>query len=327
MFDHDVTKNYQLQDATFEILIMLAGAFLLGTLFCWALGKLRKNKRKHPYQRKTVDHQNGYRQPIQQAGAIHPDKVETNSLKGIAGGAAGIIDNPAITATNSKAEKTAFHIADEVANTTPPIKENLADNNSSVAEQITDTASPAKSNATNTETTIQETVSNTLESANANNTAAKTGEESRNKAADVFQATTPPILNTEKPNKEKVFKAMGGTKNEIEDAKITTSESVANPTSEPITASIPDPLEVTDNFKKIEGIGPKIETALHTAGIKTYADLRASDTETLKAILAAASPSFKMHDPETWPYQADLAYNKNWEKLKEYQDFLMGREE
>jgi len=54
MFDNDVTKNYQLQDATFEILIMLAGAFLLGTLFCWALGKLRKSKRKHPYQRKMV---------------------------------------------------------------------------------------------------------------------------------------------------------------------------------------------------------------------------------------------------------------------------------
>ena len=45
MFEHAVTKTHDLKDASLELLIMLAGAFLLGCLFCWALGS-RKRKRK-----------------------------------------------------------------------------------------------------------------------------------------------------------------------------------------------------------------------------------------------------------------------------------------
>jgi hypothetical protein len=44
MFEHAVTKTHDLKDASLELIVMLAGAFLLGCLFCWALGS-RKNKR------------------------------------------------------------------------------------------------------------------------------------------------------------------------------------------------------------------------------------------------------------------------------------------
>ena len=44
MLEHAVTKTYEMKDASLELLIMLAGAFLLGCLFCWALGS-RKRKR------------------------------------------------------------------------------------------------------------------------------------------------------------------------------------------------------------------------------------------------------------------------------------------
>ena len=44
MFEHAVTKTHDLKDASLELLIMLGGAFLLGCLFCWALGS-RKRKR------------------------------------------------------------------------------------------------------------------------------------------------------------------------------------------------------------------------------------------------------------------------------------------
>lgn len=44
MFEHAVTKTFEMKDASLELLIMLAGAFLLGCLFCWALGS-RKRKR------------------------------------------------------------------------------------------------------------------------------------------------------------------------------------------------------------------------------------------------------------------------------------------
>ena len=52
-----------------------------------------------------------------------------------------------------------------------------------------------------------------------------------------------------------------------------------------------------------------------------------SNRNTLKALLDAAGPQFRMHEPETWPLQAKMAFNNEWEKLREYQDFLMGGRE
>lgn len=44
MFEHAVTKTHDLKGASLELIVMLAGAFLLGCLFCWVLSS-RKNKR------------------------------------------------------------------------------------------------------------------------------------------------------------------------------------------------------------------------------------------------------------------------------------------
>jgi predicted flap endonuclease-1-like 5' DNA nuclease len=243
MFNNDVTKNYELQDATFEILIMLAGAFVLGALFCWTLGKLRGNKhnRKHPYQRKTVDQQNGFRQPAQQAGASYPDSRLKDTTS------ADLTDH-SVTALNSKPS--------HLATTKSAVIERFS------ADKLPDDKSPHN----------------------------KTTSDS----SDNREATDANLSNT----KSAIIQPL----------------------------NLNEATTITDDFKKLEGIGTKIETALQAAGIKTYADLRASDNNTLKAILNTASPAFNRHDPETWPYQADLAYNAKWDKLKEYQDFLMGRE-
>lgn len=77
-----------------------------------------------------------------------------------------------------------------------------------------------------------------------------------------------------------------------------------------------------DDLKIIEGIGPKIEEVLFKSGIDTYAELAATTVERLKDILAEAGPRFVMHDPGTWSAQALLAANGEWENLKSYQDFL-----
>ncbi len=82
-----------------------------------------------------------------------------------------------------------------------------------------------------------------------------------------------------------------------------------------------------DDLKKIEGIGPKIEEVLNSANIVSFKDLMQSNRESLKSLLNNAGPQFRMHEPETWPIQAEMAYNGEWEKLQEYQEFLMrGRE-
>nr|MBP9197375.1 S1 RNA-binding domain-containing protein [Saprospiraceae bacterium] len=79
-----------------------------------------------------------------------------------------------------------------------------------------------------------------------------------------------------------------------------------------------------DDLKKVEGIGPKIEELLHNAGIITFADLSKADVEAIKEILNAAGSRYQMHDPTSWPMQAEMAANGEWDKLKEWQDHAKG---
>ncbi|KAG1650260.1 Formate dehydrogenase, cytochrome b556(fdo) subunit [Nymphon striatum] len=62
-----------------------------------------------------------------------------------------------------------------------------------------------------------------------------------------------------------------------------------------------------DNLKKIEGIGPKIEEVLYAAGFKRYEDIQNSNRDALKEVLNAAGSRYKMHEPKSWPAQAELA--------------------
>lgn len=79
-----------------------------------------------------------------------------------------------------------------------------------------------------------------------------------------------------------------------------------------------------DDLKKVEGIGPKIEGLLNAAGIHTWKQLSEAVVETLQGILNDAGSRYKMHNPTTWPKQAELAHAGKWDELKEYQDFLQG---
>jgi predicted flap endonuclease-1-like 5' DNA nuclease len=79
-----------------------------------------------------------------------------------------------------------------------------------------------------------------------------------------------------------------------------------------------------DDLKKIEGIGPAIEKMFVEAGITTFSILSKTSTSTLKAILDAAGPKFKMHNPTTWPVQAKMAANGEWTKLAVWQNELNG---
>lgn len=87
--------------------------------------------------------------------------------------------------------------------------------------------------------------------------------------------------------------------------------------SEPISS-------VPDNLKLVEGIGPKIESLLHASGILTFAKLAAADPAQLSSLLKAGGPRFQVHDPGTWPQQAALARDGQWEKLKLLQNELNG---
>lgn len=77
-----------------------------------------------------------------------------------------------------------------------------------------------------------------------------------------------------------------------------------------------------DNLQIVEGIGPKIASILHAAGITTFAQLAASDPARLLEIIHAAG--LRLGDPTTWPEQASLAAAGDWDGLKRLQDSLKG---
>jgi len=84
------------------------------------------------------------------------------------------------------------------------------------------------------------------------------------------------------------------------------------------------PAVANDEYKKIEGIGPKIEELLHNAGLATFSDLANAPIDKLKGILTEAGSRYTMHDPTTWPQQSKLAADGKWDELKKLQDELDG---
>jgi predicted flap endonuclease-1-like 5' DNA nuclease len=79
-----------------------------------------------------------------------------------------------------------------------------------------------------------------------------------------------------------------------------------------------------DDLKMVEGIGPKIAELLQNGGITTWQELATTDPEDIKTILRAAGERYRIHDPTTWPEQAQLAVEHKWEELEEYQGALSG---
>ena len=78
-----------------------------------------------------------------------------------------------------------------------------------------------------------------------------------------------------------------------------------------------------DDLKIVEGIGPKIEQLMFNDGIFTWKQLGESPLERLQKILDDAGPRYRIHNPKTWGEQAMMAHNGEWDKLKEFQDFLV----
>ena len=83
-----------------------------------------------------------------------------------------------------------------------------------------------------------------------------------------------------------------------------------------------------DDLKKIEGIGPKIAEILVEAGIDTFEKLAQADPEAISQLLIEkGGKRYAMHNPSTWPKQAQLAAEGKWDELQALQDQLKGGRE
>jgi len=90
-------------------------------------------------------------------------------------------------------------------------------------------------------------------------------------------------------------------------------------TPPPVVLPTPTP---ADDLKIVEGIGPKIEELLNLEGILTFGQLASASPERLTRILRAAGPRFQIQNPGTWPRQAQLAADEDWDGLKRLQNEL-----
>ena len=79
-----------------------------------------------------------------------------------------------------------------------------------------------------------------------------------------------------------------------------------------------------DDLRKIEGIGPKIAEIFNLAGISTFADLAGTSVKKLTEILTDAGSKYASKNPGTWPEQAKLAAEGNWDELKDLHEKLKG---
>jgi len=77
-----------------------------------------------------------------------------------------------------------------------------------------------------------------------------------------------------------------------------------------------------DDLKKLEGIGPKVATILNENGITTFAHLAETSVEKLDEILDANK--LHMMHPGSWPQQAKLADDGDWDALEKLQNDLKG---
>jgi len=79
-----------------------------------------------------------------------------------------------------------------------------------------------------------------------------------------------------------------------------------------------------DDLKVVEGIGPKIEGLFHNFDIKTWKALSEASVEKCQEVLDSGGERYKIHNPGTWPKQAELAYQGKWAELLKWQDELDG---
>jgi len=392
MFKSDVTQTYNQQDATMEILIMLAGAFLLGCLLCWLMRKLFSNDDQ------ILATENGNINTHSNNGRDTPQTLTSSNRQ-----QASVVTKNTKATTTTKSQSTSANYN----NYNTPRTDDLTKISGINTEVQSELKSRGIRSYIDLRDSNKQSIVETLKTPSAKHTSTKEaqtwphqaslaakGEWEKLKEYQEFMARTQKAAekvkqqneNEQSPAKDdlKKIEGIGPKIEEILNAKgINTFKELSNtsrntiksyldeagsrfkmhePKSWPHQAGIADrgewddlklyqefmddgrndipsassslkETETTslhvlradkDDLKRIEGIGPKIQELLNKAGINTFEDLKNSNRSFIKNLLDEAGPQYRMHDPKTWPEQANMAFEGKWEKLKEYQDFLIG---
>ncbi len=120
---------------------------------------------------------------------------------------------------------------------------------------------------------------------------------------EVEEAVAPEVEEAVVAVEETVEAAAEEAVAEVEEAVEAVEEVVEEAAAEP------------DDLTKIWGIGPKFSALLHDNGITTFAQLTATDLDTLRGIIEASGVRQSIANEETWAEQARHATEGNWDAL------------
>jgi DNA-directed RNA polymerase subunit beta' len=79
-----------------------------------------------------------------------------------------------------------------------------------------------------------------------------------------------------------------------------------------------------DDLTLVEGVGPKIAELLNSVGITSWRQLAATPVDQIRELLVQSGEPSALHDPTTWPQQAQMAADGLFDELKAWQDELNG---
>ncbi len=82
------------------------------------------------------------------------------------------------------------------------------------------------------------------------------------------------------------------------------------------TAALGKKIRIND-LTVVEGIGPKISELCNAIGVTTWAQLAATEVDTLQSMLHDAGSRFQMHKPGSWPAQAGLLAAGQWAEFQQ----------
>ena len=332
MFEQDIrlspgTGTYT--QHTLEIFIMLFGAFLLGIWLGWILW----NRYKQEAEKLRLDNQ---------SLKITSETLTTELTTLRAKHSALETDNGNLSAQIVSLNRNNSNLRERITQLEADVEETESRNRQVetelglsytpdtpladdiplevVAQETPDTAEAAEASETPAEPDVVAPIVATVP---PDNNVSVVISEGSTPLAEVIIKHAAPVNETENEEQQPHLHAEVKVSEPVETLNAP-SATVIVPVSEPENIGMAAASHIQDDLTVVEGIGPKIQMLLNQYGVRTYRQLADTPVERLREILTNAGPQLAMHDPGTWPSQANLAANDQWDSLKSIQGFLKG---
>lgn len=125
------------------------------------------------------------------------------------------------------------------------------------------------------------------------------------------------VADLEKQNRD------GLTRAEVAETRVRELESFLTEKEQEVATLSARANAMQDDLSFLDGIGPKVSAILRFAGITSFSRLASTDMERIREILEAENPNLlRLTDPSTWPEQARMAADGDWEALSALQNDL-----